>query len=268
MPESSADIDDLVDKAVRELRAEYEDGERRGVAAKAREIGVPKDRLYRRLKGVGPRTARKPMNYKLSPVQEASLLRYILSLDEIGHAIRYDQIKRVANAILAEDYTHTGSAPFVGQHWTQRFLQRHPKLYKAKQKPLDLERKLAYDPELLSNWFERFQQLREKYAVQDKDIWNFNETGFRVGVKKSQWIVTALKVRRHFLPSDNYCDYVTAIEAISAGGAVINKMLILSRKVHLERFYYKLQKEVLVGLSETGYANDKLFIKYIRHFKT
>jgi hypothetical protein len=87
MAKSSADFDELVDKAVRELRAEYEDGERRGVAAKARELGIPKDRLHRRLKGVGPRTTRKPVNCKLSAVQEASLLRYILSLDEIGHAV-------------------------------------------------------------------------------------------------------------------------------------------------------------------------------------
>jgi hypothetical protein len=68
MPKSSADIDELVDKAVRELQAEYEEGERRGVAAKTREIRVHKDRLHRRLKGVGPRIARKPVNYKLSPV--------------------------------------------------------------------------------------------------------------------------------------------------------------------------------------------------------
>jgi ketosteroid isomerase-like protein len=56
MAESSADLDELVDRGVRELRAEYEDGDRRGVAAKARELGVSKDRLHRRLKGVGPRT--------------------------------------------------------------------------------------------------------------------------------------------------------------------------------------------------------------------
>jgi hypothetical protein len=116
MAESSADIDELVDKAVRELRAEYEDGERCGVAAKARELGIFKYRLHRRLKGVGPRTARKPTNYKLSAVQKASLLRYILSLDEIGHAIRYDQIESVANAILTEDHTNNSSASFVDQY--------------------------------------------------------------------------------------------------------------------------------------------------------
>jgi hypothetical protein len=65
---SNADIDELVVKGVRELLSEHEDGERLNVAAKARELGVYKDRLYRRLKGVGPRTTRKSANRKLSAV--------------------------------------------------------------------------------------------------------------------------------------------------------------------------------------------------------
>jgi DDE superfamily endonuclease len=268
MPKSDTDIEDLVDRAVREIREEEEDGDRPNVAAKARELRVPKDRLYRRLKGVGPRTARKPVNHRLLAVQEGSLLRYIHTLDEIGVAIWYDRISLVANAILAEDYTNNDHTPSVGKHWARRFLDRHPELHKAKQKPLELERKLAHDPNILSSWFRRFEQLREKYSVQKEDIWNFDETGFRIGVGKSQWIVTASRARRHYLPSDNSRDYVTAIEAISAGGAVIDEMLILPGRVHLERFYHELQGEVLIGLSDSGYANDELSWEYIQHFES
>jgi hypothetical protein len=116
MPNSNTDIDEVVDRAVREICAEREDGERVNVAAKAREIGVHKDRLYRRLKGVGPRTTRKPINSKLSVVQEASLMRYILCLDDIRQAVRYDWISHVANAILAEDHTDDDLPPSLGSH--------------------------------------------------------------------------------------------------------------------------------------------------------
>ena len=68
MPDSNADIDDLVDKGVRELLSEHETGERLNVAAKARELGVHRDRLYRRLKDIGPCTTQKSVNYKLSAV--------------------------------------------------------------------------------------------------------------------------------------------------------------------------------------------------------
>jgi hypothetical protein len=86
-------------------------------------------------------------------------------------------------------------------------------------------------------------------------------------VGKSQWIVTASRRKRQYLASDNSRDYVTAVEAISAGGAVIDEMLILPGKVHLERFYYDLQGEVLVGLSDTGYSNDELSFEYMKHFE-
>jgi AraC-like DNA-binding protein len=90
MPDSHADTDELVARGVRELLEEHEEGERLGVAAKARELGVHKDQLHRRLKGAGPCIGRKAINRKLSAMQEASLMRYILSLNEIGHSVRYD----------------------------------------------------------------------------------------------------------------------------------------------------------------------------------
>jgi hypothetical protein len=87
MPNSYADTDELVARGIRELLKEHEEGERLNVAVKARELGVHKDRLHRRLKGVGPYTGRIAANRKLSAVQKASLMRYILSLDEIGLSI-------------------------------------------------------------------------------------------------------------------------------------------------------------------------------------
>ena len=74
MPISNEDTDDLVDKVVREILAEREDGERSNVAAKARELGIHKDRIHRRLKNVGSRTTQKSVNCKLSVIQETSLL--------------------------------------------------------------------------------------------------------------------------------------------------------------------------------------------------
>ena len=87
---SNEDTDDLVDKVVREILTERENEERFNVATKVRKLGIHKDRIHRRLKNVRSRTTRKSVNYKLSVIQEASLLRYILSLNEIEHSIRYN----------------------------------------------------------------------------------------------------------------------------------------------------------------------------------
>jgi hypothetical protein len=105
-----------------------------------------------------------------------------------------------------------------------------------------------------------------QFGVYNKDIWNFDETGFQIGVGKSQWIVTTLTSKRSYLAFDNSRDLVTSVEAISAGGAVIEEMLILLGKTHLERFYTDLGDNVLVDLSDTGYTNDELSYQYIIHF--
>ena len=146
---------------------------------------MSKYRIRRRLKNIGPRTSRKSTNYKLTEVQERTLLQYILSLDEIGQSIRYDYVSKVTNDILKEGHIEEGLTSVINDHWTKCFLNRHPKLHKTKQKPLELERKLVHDPDLVQNWFERFQTLREKYEVFNEDIWNFDETDFQIKVEKS-----------------------------------------------------------------------------------
>ena len=74
MPISDEYIDDLVDRVVREILVEREHGVRSSVTEKARELGISKYRIHRRLKDVGSRTTRKPVDCKLSTIQKASLL--------------------------------------------------------------------------------------------------------------------------------------------------------------------------------------------------
>ena len=84
---SNGEIDDLIDKAVREIRTIRKKRERSTVVEKACELGIHKDRIYRRLKGIESCIGRKPVNCKLSVIQETSLIRYILSLDEINYFV-------------------------------------------------------------------------------------------------------------------------------------------------------------------------------------
>ena len=69
----------------------------------------------------------------------------------MGHSVRYDQISSVTNVILVQDHITTTSTSSVDHHWTQCFLDRHPELYKTKQKPLELERKFIHDSDVILN---------------------------------------------------------------------------------------------------------------------
>ena len=69
--------------------------------------------VQRRLKRVGPRTSRKSTNYKLLETQEQVLLRYILSLNEIGHSIRYDYVNKITNEMFKKDHIKNNSVSVV-----------------------------------------------------------------------------------------------------------------------------------------------------------
>lgn len=58
----------------------------------------------------------------------------------------------------------------VGEHWIQRFLERHPEYYKRKQKPLAAEQKNAHNVEDMMDHFQKFQAVRTEKGIVDDDI--------------------------------------------------------------------------------------------------
>jgi DDE superfamily endonuclease/Tc5 transposase DNA-binding domain len=258
--------DALAEQAADEVAQRREAGEIVFVSKVARAYGVDRQRVVRRLKGIGGRTSRKPVNYKLSVVQEAALIQYIHTLDGIGIGVRPEQLVTTANLILREDHTGDGIPPVVGERWSHHFFKRHSILNMMKQKPIKLTRKAAHDPVLIADWFNRFKALQDEFGVVREDIWNFDETGFRIGVGRNQWIVTTCTSKRSYRTTNGTWTLITSVEAISAGGAVINEMLIIPGKRYLEGWYPDLDDNVLVGVSDTGYTNDELSFKWIKHF--
>ena len=70
MINSDEDIDECVEKTVNDILAERKTGKHTNITETTHEYRVNKFRVYRRLKRIGPRTNRKPTNYKLSEMQK------------------------------------------------------------------------------------------------------------------------------------------------------------------------------------------------------
>ena len=191
-------------------------------------------------------------------------------MDEIGIPARYRQIRSYANAILARAHQNTSTpAPMISPMWTSRFLKRHPEYLIRKQKTRDVKQKQAYDINDLRNWFDRFQQIRDEKGILPRDTYNFDETGFRIGVGRDQWVVTRVSKRPLSFASSSSQELVTVIEAISGDGAVIPPMILVSGIQHMEDWFTKtnLPGNILLGVSETGYSNDMLGLEWLYHFE-
>ena len=96
-----------------------------------------------------------------------------------------------------------------------------------------------------------------------------DETCFRIGVGGDQYVVTLDWQQQQKSASETNREYVTAIEAISADGAVLHPLLIAQGSVHLQSWYTRtdIPDEYKIALSSSSYAKDCISIEWVKHFE-
>ncbi|KFY28890.1 hypothetical protein V491_00248, partial [Pseudogymnoascus sp. VKM F-3775] len=117
--------------------------------------------------------------------EEEAVVQYILDLDTRGFAPRYTGVEDVANLLLAR---RNGGR--VGKHWAEKFIKRQPNLKTRFNRTYDFQRALCEDSELISVWFKLVHNMRAKYGIDNSDFYNFDETGFMMGVICASIVVT------------------------------------------------------------------------------
>ena len=53
----------------------------------------------------------------------------------------------------------------------------------------DFQRVIYEDPEFIGAWFKLVGNIRVKYSIEDNNLYNFNETGFMIGVIYSSLLI-------------------------------------------------------------------------------
>ncbi|KJZ69918.1 hypothetical protein HIM_10703 [Hirsutella minnesotensis 3608] len=116
-------------------------------------------------------------------------------------------------------------------------------------------------------YFQKLQKIIEEAGVVPEDIWNMDETGFRIGVGKDQLIVTKRK-RSHYFSIPENRESATLIEAISAGGRYTPAFILLAGQNHMAHWYHQqeLERETVIRPTPTGYTNDEISLEWIQHF--
>lgn len=130
---------------------------------------------------------------------------------------------------------------------------------------MDVQRKLAQEPEALRGWFTRLEGFIEKLGIQPEDMYNMDETGCRIGVATNQYIYSK-NGRQVFIPNANNRELVTLVECISSSGVAITPMLIIKAATVMEHWVVDLPDDYLITVSETGYSNDQLAFHWLKHF--
>jgi hypothetical protein len=155
----------------------------------------------------------------------------------------------------------------LGDHWIKRFLQRHLEYRRRRRRALDIEHQRAVDKNVLRRLFENYKTLVDQHGVQPGDIYNFDETGFLIGVGRDQWIFTREPRRKIISGSCTNREYITVVEAVSADGFVIPPLIILSGKTILFWWFRLLEDDEQVAVTDTGYINGQIAYQWVQHFE-
>jgi len=107
----------------------------------------------------------------------------------------------------------------VDVNWVANFVKRHAELSSVYNRKFVIQRAEVEGPKLISLWFKLVEDTIAKHGVAEENIFNFDETGFQVGVISTSKVVTASdrKGRPRTKQPGNW-KWVTAIEAINAKG--------------------------------------------------
>ena len=156
----------------------------------ARIYSVHHTKLSRRRRGKESRRDIPANSRKMTDLEESVIVQYILDLDSKGFPPRLSGVEDMANRLLAER-----DAGRVGVNWASTFVKRHPEVNTRFNRKYDYQRAQCEDPEIIRGWFALVRNKIAKYGIQEADIYNFDETGFMMGVISTAMVVTSSERR-------------------------------------------------------------------------
>jgi hypothetical protein len=91
----------------------------------------------------------------------------------------------MANYLLSQ---HTNQQ--VGKNWVYNLVKRRPELKSRFSRRYNYERAKCEDIKIIHEHFDRVQETILEYGILPEDIYNFDETGFAIGLCATAKVIT------------------------------------------------------------------------------
>ncbi|KAJ6436862.1 Glycerate kinase [Purpureocillium lavendulum] len=234
-------------------------------AKRAAEIyNVPRTTLRRRQKGTLSRRESPPNSATLTELEEKTIVEYVLDLDARSYPPRLGEVGDMANRLLRDR-----GAPRVGPRWASNFVKRQPELRTRFSRRYDYKRAQCEDPDAINAWFCLVRNVVAKYGIADADIYNFDETGFQMGVIANGIVVTSSERRSNVkMRQPGNREWVPVIQGVGALGFCVPPFIVVSGKYHLSTWYQDdaISRDWRIATSPNGWTTNEIGLDWIRHF--
>jgi len=179
------------------------------LAAAAWELNFPLKHLRVRLNERGSKEMQLPANKKLTEEDELAVCQCLDRVDRIGISVHLHMITTCVNAILLQ-----GAGLFITLTCRGRTLGSavpRSEYHICKQHTIDRDRKNTHDPQSILDCFSLYKNVGYKYGIQARDQYNFDETGFQIGIGRNLLIITQDPTRQAYLASFKTRELVSEI---------------------------------------------------------
>lgn len=153
-------------------------------------------------------------NKILTPIQVQALEKYCKEQCEIGLGATKQMLFSAVTYLLEQE-----NRPPPSKSWFQKWLRATTSLHTIKTKPIARVRVETHDETTLDHWFNDSEKglhaVLHKYKIRHaRSIWNFDESGARIGCPSGEEVVVPTNVKELYTPSPENRKSVTIIEAI------------------------------------------------------
>jgi len=170
---------------------------------------------------------------------------------------------------MANQLLRVRDAPPVGKHWASNFVKRHQELRTRWVRKYDHQRAKCEDPRLIEGWFTLVRNIQVKHGILNDDIYNFDETGFMMGIIFAGMVVTTSEGRtKAKLAQPGNREWATVIQGVNACGWAIPPFIILAAKYHLSAWYEgtDLPADWVIATTDNGWTTNEIGLEWIKHF--
>jgi hypothetical protein len=159
--------------------------------------------------------------------------------------------------------------PPVGPRWASNFIKRQPELRTRLFRIYDYQRAKCEDPVAINAWFDLVANTIAKYGIRSNHLYNFDETGFMMGVIMSGVVVTGAERRanpRKVQPGNR--EWVTVIESINAEGWALPPFIVVAGQCHLSSWYREsnLPADWAIATTKNGWTDNETGLGWLKHF--
>jgi hypothetical protein len=193
------------------------------------------------------------------------LVEWIISQDTRGVAPRPSQVKEMANILLQEGSRSGQQA--VGKNWVTEFIKRHDEIKSRFARRYNFQRALCKNPKLIRQWFDRLKEICMQYGISTEDIYNFDETGFAMGLIATTKVVTRSNMPgRPHLIQPGQREWVTTIECINTRGWSLPTCIIFKGRVYIEGWFEEinLPSSWRIEISANGWTTDEIGLQWLQ----